>query len=493
MARLTFGLRRAWNNHTGNQGIDPLRIYTPETLEELVEIIGRARADGCNVRAAGSGHSWSDVALTAGYLVLPTGMDRALTLDSGLLRPDVDQTRLVEVQGGMRIRELNAYLESRSLALSNMGGYDGQTVAGVISTSTHGSGISYGPLCDFVRSVDLVGGDGTVYRIEPDDGPTVRDAYEARHPTRTLVQNDHWFNAVLVGMGCMGVLYSVILQVEPSYWLKEVRTLSSWTKVREQLRSGDVLRENLHYEVYFNPYPRDGDHRCLVTTRNRVPATPDIRPDRLRRKLGPEIISRLPLTPIVLNLLVGLWPQITPRLLDTGLSALADKDYTNVSYRVLNIGAANFLPAYSCEIGVAVDQSERHIQAVERVMAVAAEHQKLGRVYQTSPISLRFVKASDAYMSMMHGRTTMMIELIQLTHTEGGLELLAAYEEALYRLGGRPHWGQVNTMTGSNGLLEDMYPDYRRWQEIHRQLNPDHVFDSPFSKRVGISTSRFTP
>src|SRR3981081_617867 len=140
MARLRFGLRRAWNNHTGNQGIDPLRIYTPETLEELVEIIRQASTDGCNVRAAGSGHSWSDVALTAGYLVQPTGMNRALTLDSGLLRPEVDQTGLVEVQGGMRIRELNAYLESRGLALSNMGGYDGQTVAGVISTSTHGSG-----------------------------------------------------------------------------------------------------------------------------------------------------------------------------------------------------------------------------------------------------------------------------------------------------------------------------------------------------------------
>jgi hypothetical protein len=61
------------------------------------------------------------------------------------------------------------------------------------------------------------------------------------------------------------------------------------------------------------------------------------------------------------------------------------------------------------------------------------------------------------------------------------------------RAGGRPHWGQVNTMTGSNGLVESKYPSYRDWQDIHAQLNASGVFDSPFSKRVGITTSSFVP
>jgi hypothetical protein len=94
-------------------------------------------------------------------------------------------------------------------------------------------------------------------------------------------------------------------------------------------------------------------------------------------------------------------------------------------------------------------------------------------------------------MSMMYARDTMMIELIMLTHTEGGFELLADYEEALYALGGRPHWGQVNTLTGSDGLINSMYPRFDDWLEVHRRLNASGVFDSPFSKRVGISGSRF--
>ncbi len=88
---------------------------------------------------------------------------------------------------------------------------------------------------------------------------------------------------------------------------------------------------------------------------------------------------------------------------------------------------------------------------------------------------------------MMQGQDTMMIELIMATHTVGGMELQAAHESALHALGGRPHWGQVNTLTGSHGLVEAMYPHYQDWQAIHAVLNSSGVFDSPFSKRVGIS------
>jgi hypothetical protein len=175
--------------------------------------------------------------------------------------------------------------------------------------------------------------------------------------------------------------------------------------------------------------------------------------------------------------------------LENAIRALIKDSYEEVSYKVLNIGAANVLPAYSAEIGVPMDG--RHLEAVDRIIDVAAERRRLGDVYQSSPISFRFVRASPAHMSMMQGRDTMMIELIQLTRTEGGYELLAAYEEALYELGGRPHWGQVNTLTGSHGLVASMYPRYGDWLDVRRRLDPDGVFDSTFTKRVGISEDRF--
>ena len=194
-----FDIRKTWKNHLGNQRIDPLRIYEPRTIAEVPEIVGLARERGVSVRAVGSGHSWSDVALTEGFLLKPTGMTRVPAPEPDFIRGGWgadSERRLVRAEGGTRVRELNAWLDRNGLGFANLGGYDGQTIAGVTSTSTHGSGIEFGPLNDQLRSLDVVVGDGSVQRIEPTDGPTDRAQFEAHHGgERTLIQDDHVFNA----------------------------------------------------------------------------------------------------------------------------------------------------------------------------------------------------------------------------------------------------------------------------------------------------------
>ncbi len=497
--------RKRWRNDTGNQRIYPLRQITPTKLEELCEIVREAERDGIAVRAVGSGHSWSDIALTEGILVRPEGLTKPLDLDRALLQGEAGDpgertgATLVQVQAGMRIAELNTHLQARGLALANMGGFDGQTIAGVISTSTHGSGIAFGPLSDLVRSLDVVAARGVVYRIEPKDGITDPAAYRSNYPDHRLVQDDDWFDAAVVGVGCMGLIYSVILAVRPLFYLREKRWLSTWGQVRADLAQGAesaVLAESAHYEVLFNPYPPDPeakrveDVECLITTRN--PVTPSEYRHDHRRSRSPlmELAARFPLTPMLIDFAVRLWPKVSPFLISQALKALVNDDYVNISYRVFNIGAANYLPAYSCEIGVPVDERKLHLEAVERIVEVAAQRRRLGGVYHSSPISLRFVKATGSYLSMMQGRDTVMIELIMSKHTVGGMELLAAHERALYGLCGRPHWGQVNSLTGSNGLVEAMYPRYGDWRRVHETLNASGVFDSPFSRRVGFSPAK---
>jgi len=491
-SELPFDARDSWQNHLGNQSVDPLRIYEPESIEQVAAIVGEAARTGVTARAVGSGHSWSDVALTTGFVILTGQLAQVPATEPDFLRPEWADRHLVRAGAGIRIKELNAYLDERGLALSNMGGYDHQTVAGVVSTSTHGSGIAFGPLSDFVRSVDLVAGNGRVYRIERADGPTDPDAYAAHHgDRRTLRQSDAMFDAVSVSMGCMGVLCTAQLEVEPKYFLKEVREFHTWDRVRADLEEGEVLRRNRHYEVLFSPYRRKHAYPCLVTTRNYTDSPEHKWFDKRTRNWAVELVSAFPLTPNVINLIVDLRPSLCPLLLENAIRALIKDEYSEVSYKVLNIGAANVLPAYSAEIGVPTDG--RHLEAVDRIIAVADERRRLGEAYQSSPISFRFVKASPAHMSMMNGRDTMMIELIQLSRIEGGYELLAAYEEALYELGGRPHWGQVNTLTGSHDFVRSMYPTYDAWLQVRRELDPDGVFDSPFTKRVGISAERFAP
>src|SRR5207245_1510577 len=116
------------------------------------------------------------------FLVDTSGLSRILDLEPQLLRSGVDAARLVRAEAGIRLRELNVHLDAHRLALSNMGGYDGQTVAGVISTSTHGSGITFGPLPEQIRCLDLVAGGGAVDRPERRGGPAPPGALARRRP-----------------------------------------------------------------------------------------------------------------------------------------------------------------------------------------------------------------------------------------------------------------------------------------------------------------------
>jgi hypothetical protein len=131
------------------------------------------------------------------------------------------------------------------------------------------------------------------------------------------------------------------------------------------------------------------------------------------------------------------------------------------------------------------------LAATDRILEIAADRQRLGQAYLTSPFSLRFVQASKAYMSMMYGADTCMIEFPMLDHTVGGRELLQQIESEMYPFGGRPHWGLLNFVSGANGLIEAMYPMLARWLELFRQLGPNGAFDNAFTERCGFSTRTF--
>jgi L-gulono-1,4-lactone dehydrogenase len=435
------------------------------------------------VRAVGAGHSWSDVALTDGYLVTPERLGGLLALDDRALRPGADSRRLVRVLGGTHLHALNAALDREGLALPNMGGYDAQTLAGVVSTSTHGSGLRWGPFPDMVRSLDLVVSGGEVLRVEPPDGPTDPAAFAAAYGgERRLVQDADTFAAAVCGMGSLGLIHSLVIEVREKFWLNEVRTLSTWEECRDTLTPDKVLGEGDHYELFVNPYARDDGRHAVVVTRRRDCERPEHLPmDKTERHPLTELEASLPITGFLLRLAVRLVPSLFVGRFDATLEGMCDTGYAAVSYGVFNIGEANHLPAFSMELGVAVDG--RHLEAVDRLLELAAE-QRRRRRYQTSPFSLRFVAPSHAFASMMHGRPTMMIELIMVDGTPHGYELLATYEDALQDLDVRPHWGQYNRLTPER--IAALYPRWDSWIAVERELNASGVFASPFTRRAGI-------
>jgi L-gulono-1,4-lactone dehydrogenase len=475
-----------WHNHARNQKCRPHRLCRCRTLEELIELVQRAEREGRTVRAVGAGHAWSDVALTDGYLVCPNDLGGPVELEDRTVRRPLSELSLARVPAGAHLYALNAALDQAGLALPQMGGYDGQTIAGVVSTSTHGSGLKWGAFPDLVHSIDLVVSGGEVVRVERAGGPTDPARFEAVFARkRRLIQDDDAFNAAVCGMGCMGIVWSYLIEVREKFWLEETRTLSTWEDTRDTLTTRGVLGEGDHYELFVNPYPReDGKHNLLVTRRSDTKRPHHELEDRARRHPLEEFEASFPPLWFLLRFLARNLPGLMIGRFDDVLHNMKDT-WVNISYKVFNIGEANHLPAVSMELCVGLD-GDRHLDAVDRVLAIAAEQRSKHRRYHTSPFSLRFAKASPAFASMMYERDSMIMELILVSGTRGGEKLLRAHEDAMTdEFDARAHWGQINFLTEDR-----IRRSYRRWDDwlrFERQFNASRVFDSPFTRRVGIS------
>ena len=451
----------------------------PGSLGELVELVRLAEREGTTVRAVGAGHSWSDVALTDGYLVEPRNLSGLLDLDDGTLRDGVARDTHARVLGGTPLHELNPALGRARQALPNMGGYDAQTITGVVATSTHGSGLRWGPFPDLVRSLDMVVAGGEVVRVEPADGITDPARFDGE---RTLIQDDDTFFAAVCGMGSMGLVHSLVIEVREKFWLNEVRTLSTWEELRGSLTPAGVLGEGDHYELFLNPYAGDdGRHRLLVTRRADCPEPIGLPEDKLERHPLTELEASSPITWFLLRLAARFVPGLVATRFDGLLSGMRDDGYANISYKVFNIGEANHIPAYSMELGVSLEGG-RHVECIDRLLEIAAERRQHDHLVHTSPIALRFVAPSRAFASMMYERPTMMIELIMIAGTRGGERLLAGYEERLADLDIRPHWGHLNSLTPVR--VAQLYPRWADWLAVQQRFNASGVFDSPFTSRV---------
>jgi L-gulono-1,4-lactone dehydrogenase len=281
------------------------------------------------------------------------------------------------------------------------------------------------------------------------------------------------------GIGCLGVVDALVLEVRRSFWLRERRVVRRWEAVREEL-AGGVLDRHDHFELFLDPYSRD----VLVTTRDEVAEPTAVSPCDGERHPLIEMQSSVPLTWVALRLAARFAPSLMRTQFGRTLRRMEDENYTQRSYRVFNIGAANKLPALSMELGVPAGDGG-DVRAIDRLIEVAGDLARERRLFHTSPVALRWVAPSRADISMMHGRRTLMMELILVSETRGGRDLLAEEERRFADLGARPHWGQYNTL-GPSGPPA-LYPRWGAWLDVQRRCNASGVFDSQFTDRIGIS------
>ena len=488
-----------WQNFAGTQYVQPQSLHTPSSAQELIDLVNTARNNNQRIRMTGSGHSYSDVAITRDVLLTPNNLNQVLSVDNSRLHTPNDGT-LVRTQSGIPILTLSERLSEMGLALSNMGGHHAQTIIGAAMTATHGSGLNYGPISDQIVSLQVVDQHGNLLQIEPTNGISNPSAYpntleEDSNITVTLIQDDDTFNAFRVSVGSMGIVYAAIVQTEPKFWLREVRTKTTWEAFKEpngflqRLLAGQPLKDDGpdpdYYEVWFNPYPNgSGSHTLLLTERYKstTPLTGDTQRGQDGADLGIELLVNLE-KPVVWFLNNN--PHLAPLAINATLDSQQDDDYVDLSYNIFTLGRVSAAEAFAIEVAVDLDQTEA---AIERLLELAPVYQAAGMIHTTS-VTARFVKQSDAWLAQTEGAPKMILEIVCLIGTHQVDRLFANYQEIfIEEFDARLHWGLDLGYFKDPDTPNRLYSRWSDWLTLFQQYNSTGVFDGKFTDRVGIST-----
>jgi Protein of unknown function (DUF3892)/FAD binding domain len=252
---------KTWSNWSGDVQFTASEYWEPthsaanvdDGLEQLVYVIAKATEDDRSVHAIGSGWAFEDAAASDDWVVSLRNLDRQLQYvvgNGGAALTDTWRARqanatstrvLVHVESGIRIATLSELLESQGLSMPTLGGSNGQALAGVISTSTHGGDWQQPPFPDLVRAIHLVTDGGKELWIERASDPITSD--ERLTPVlpcddTEILRDDRAFDAAIVACGRFGVIYSFVLEVRRTLRVVEAVTTPTRAEVMQALRDG---------------------------------------------------------------------------------------------------------------------------------------------------------------------------------------------------------------------------------------------------------------
>jgi FAD-linked oxidoreductase len=427
--------KKPWHNWSGSVRAMPREVARPGSIEELALLVGNHGRAGRRMRVVGSGHSFTPLVQTDDVLIALDGLQGITAAD--------DARGTVTVLGGTRLKRLGDDLLARGLAQENLGDIDVQTIAGAISTGTHGTGVRFGNLSTQVAGVTVVTASGDIIEVSPEREPDI-------------------YKAAQVSLGALGVIAAVTLRVVPAkrlhYQTRRERLATCLANVERH------NRENSHFEFFWLPYTPWT--QAKFTNETDAPPTS-----------------------------ANLWTEFNRVVMENGVFwALSEcsRLVPPLSHTVSKISAWGVAPTtavdYSHRIfatprAVRFQEMEYNIPA-ERFTTVMGEIEELlnrRRFRVHFPIECRFVKGDDIWLSPAYGRDSAYIAV----HMYKGMpyeEYFRAVEAIFQRYDGRPHWGKMHTLDAAT--LAARYPRWADFQRVRAALDPQGVFLNDYLRRL---------
>ena len=410
-------------NWARNIRFNDAQTLMPTSIDGLQRIV----ANNSSVRARGTAHSFNSIADTNGVGILLSEMPRVIEVDSA--------RSVVRVSSGLRYGDLAQSLHAKGFALHNLASLPHISIAGAIATGTHGSGVTNGSLSTEVRALDLVLADGDIRRLTRED-------------------LDDTFNAAVVGLGLLGIVSTLELDIEPTYEISQVvypnfpRSLF-YEKVNEILSAA--------YSVsFFTTWGEKDDDQ--VWTKERTSQSSAERESEL---------FGIPATSAKQHPIPGIDPiHCTEQLAQPG-----------VWHERLPHFKLEFTPSAGDEL-----QSEYLVprscaaQALAALEPISAEINELLQVSE-----IRTVKADNLWLSPSYRRDVVGIHFTW-KKTDEIYQLLSRIEKVLANFQARPHWGKI--FTYDRDYLASVYPKFSEFKTLAETLDPTAKFQNALTAEI---------
>ena len=425
-----------WTNWSRNVETHPVRIEHPASTTDVARLVREAAAAGLKVKAVGASHSFTAIAATDGVLLRLDRMNRILSHDTA--------TGRVRVQAGISLHDLNPRLKTLGLALPNLGDVDPQSLAGAVSTGTHGTGGKLLGISAAVVGVQIVAAGGEVLEID---------------------QSHEWFGAARVTLGALGIVTEMTLQCVPAFLLHAREEPMALPDVLAQVDA--LVDDNDHFEFYWFPHTE----KALTKRNNRVAEGTERKPvGRFRHWLDDEFLSNTVFEG--LNRVVARKRSWIPRVNSIAASVLSAREYVDDSFNV-----------FVSPRTVRFRESEFALprRALPEVLGELKAWFGAGHENISFPIEVRFTAADDVWMSTGHERDNCYVAVHQYWRTDFRAYFAAA-QDIFTAHEGRPHWGKIHTLDAS--YFAETYARFDDFVAVRDQLDPRRTFTNPYLTRV---------
>ncbi|KAI9512147.1 L-gulonolactone/D-arabinono-1,4-lactone oxidase [Russula earlei] len=430
----------------------PSSAFRPETEHQVELILELARREGQTVRAVGVGHSPSDLACTSGYMIQMHRLDKIIEVNF--------EKRFVHAQGGVTLQHLHAVLEAHGLAMINLGSISEQTLAGMLTTATHGTGVDHRVLSTHVRALRLLLADGTKVTCSRNRYPDL-------------------FLATLCGLGSTGIILDVRMDVRPAFRLREEQETYKFPDVIDNF---DLLAHSAEFvRLWWWPQA----DKVRVSTMDKTQE--DKRPQRSwlwDSLVGYHLLQFLIFLGIFiprLNIWIG---QFSSWLFTDKTLSVDD------SLNVFNIDCK--YQQYTVEWALPYPQAQSCLRELRDWLQ--SEFTDPRGLRPHCILEIRFSDADDIWLSPSYGQKTCWIGIAQYKPYGFNVPyraLFQRFERIVIPYGGRPHWAKAHSLRPD--ALSVLYPRFDSFRKILNVVDPEGVFRNEYVSRhiFGATGARF--